>query len=408
MELRSISPPPNDCLNIVARPTIFLSVGEPSGDLHAARLIESLRAMRSDLAFSGLGGPKMRQVGCHVHYPLTELAVMGFVEVLPKIREFRRVAELAGTAMDRMNPAAVVLVDFPGFNWHIARRAKKRGIPVYYYLPPQMWAWGQWRIRKMRKYVDHVLCNLSFEQKWYQERGIHAHYVGHPFFDQVHQQQLDEKFLKKWKREQSVQVAVLPGSRAREVRNIWPIQLEAIRELSRRYPKAHFMIACLKDAHCIWCKRQMTEADSSLNIDFFVGKTSEIIQLADCSLMKSGSVSLEMMARGVPTVVVYHIGRIFYQIARRLTDIETFTLPNMLAGRTVMSEFLAVGSIGPTVQRATEAMDGLIGDPETRARQRSQLLALSNQHASAGASSRAADVILSTLSLPEGTLGRVA
>jgi lipid-A-disaccharide synthase len=392
----------------VKKPRIFFSVGEPSGDLHAARLIESLRAERRDLTFTGLGGPKMKQAGCQIEYPLTDLAVMGFVEVLPKLREFQRVANLASRIMDIDRPEAVILVDFPGFNWHIARRAKKRGIPVYYYLPPQMWAWGQWRIHKMRKYVDHILCNLPFEQKWYEQRGVSAHNVGHPFFDQVHQQQLDHKFLNKWRREQGVQVAVLPGSRAREVRSIWPIQLAAIRELSRRHPGTHFMVACLKDAHCIWCKRQMTSTDNHLNIDFFVGKTSEIIEIADCSLMKSGSVSLEMMARGVPSVVVYHVGRIFYQIARRLTNLDTITLPNMLAGRTVMPEFLAVGSIDQTVTDTIAAMDRLIGDPQFRESQRTDLIGLSAQHASSGASSRAARVILTTLRLPQGPMGQVA
>jgi lipid-A-disaccharide synthase len=381
----------------VNRQTIFLSVGEPSGDLHAAKLIESLKLIRNDLVFSGLGGPKMREAGCQIEYPLTDLAVVGFVEVLPKLREFLRVADLATAALDRQRPAAVILVDFPGFNWHIASRAKKRGIPVFYYLPPQMWAWGQWRIHKMRRLVDHVLCNLPFEQEWFERHGLNAHYVGHPFFDSVLQQPLDQKFLNKWKGSNEIKVAVLPGSRAREVRNIWPIQLAAIRELSRRNPHTRFMVACLKDSHCIWCRRQMLDSDTQLNVNFYVGKTSEIIELADCSLMKSGSVSLEMMARGVPSVVVYHVGRIFYQIARRLTDLQTFSLPNMLAGRTVMDEFLAVGSIDQTVNSTIEAMDRLINDPGERDRQRTELLKLAAKHVSAGASSRAARVILAGL-----------
>lgn len=380
-------------------PKFFLSAGEPSGDLHAARLIDRLRAYAPNAEFSALGGPAMKKAGCNVLYPLTDLAVVGFVEVLPKLRQFFRVAGLASRHMDQENPTAVIVVDFPGFNWHIAKRAKHRGIPVFYYLPPQMWAWGRWRIRKMRRYVDHVLCNLPFEQQWYEERGVRSHLVGHPFFDEVKERQLDSRFLTQWHRPDAVQVAVLPGSRAREVENIWPMQLSIIRELSKRHPKAHFMVACLKDSHCVWCKRRLETTDVRLNVDFFVGKTSEIVHLADCSLMKSGSVSLEMMARGVPSVVVYHVGRLLYQIARRLTEIQTMTLPNLLANKTVMAEFLAVGQTQETEIRAVEALDRLIGDVQERSRQSLQLLDLSRQFARHGASDKAASVILSSLGL---------
>lgn len=358
-----------------------------------------MRALRPDLSFMGLGGPSMKSVGCTLLYPLTDLAVMGFVEVLPKLREFFRVADMAAAAMDRERPAAVVLVDFPGFNWHIAKRAKQRGIPVFYYLPPQLWAWGQWRIGKMRRYVDHVLCNLPFEQSWFEQRGVPSDFVGHPFFDEVRERPLDPKFLARWSCPESVQVAVLPGSRAREVEQIWPMQLAMIRELSKRHPSARFLVACLKDSHCLWCKRQMKQEDHGLRIEFFVGKTSEIIQLADCSLMKSGSVSLEMMARGVPSIVVYQVGRIFYHIASRLTDLKTFTLPNILAGTEVMQEFLAVGSTRDAGLQATQALDRLMGDPGERIRQKEQLLELAGQFAKDGASDRAARVVLSRLGL---------
>ena len=291
--------------------TLYFSAGEPSGDLHAAKLMSSLRSVGGSIVFRGVGGPRMRQAGCLVDYPLTDLATIGFVEVLPKLREFFRVADLVSASLDKHRPDAVVLIDFPGFNWHVAKRAKQRGIPVYYYLPPQLWAWGQWRIHKMRRLVDHVLCNLPFERDWFQQRGLSTHLVGHPFFDEVHGRELDQRFLSRWGNYSALQVAVLPGSRAREVRHIWPMQLAAIRELSRREPEARVRVAGVKDGHCLWCKQQLAAADRDLKVEFFVGRTSEVAQLADCALMKSGSVSLEMMARGVPSVVVYQVGRVF-------------------------------------------------------------------------------------------------
>lgn len=365
-------------------PNIFFSVGEPSGDLHTAKLIHQLQQLQPSATFQGFGGVRMSEAGCHIDYELTNLAVMGFAEVLPKLREFFRVANVASDIFARKRPDAVVLVDFPGFNWHIAERAKQHKIPVIYYLPPQLWAWGGWRIAKMRRHVDHVICNLPFEPQWYAQRQMSVDYVGHPFFDEVRQRQLDAHFLAKWREYDGVQVAVLPGSRTREVKKIWPMQLAAIRELARRHPKARFMVAALHDQHCLWCNQQLSDSDRTLNIEFFVGKTSEIIELADCSLMKSGSVSLEMMARGTPSVVVYHISRGHYAIVKCVTRIKTMTLPNMIAGKVIMPEFLAVGRTGKVIAQSIAALDRLMSDTDEREKQRQELLLLSRQVAGAG------------------------
>ncbi|MCA9130675.1 MAG: lipid-A-disaccharide synthase [Planctomycetales bacterium] len=383
---------------------IFISAGEPSGDLHAAKLLSSLAQLAPDTSFRGFGGSELNDAGCQLDFELTKLAVMGFVEVLPKLREFFRVADIASDVFANDRPDAVVLVDFPGFNWHIAKRAKKYDIPVFYYLPPQLWAWGAWRLKKMRATVDHVMCHLPFEQQWYEQRGIDVDYVGHPFFDDVANRQLDTRFTRKWSAFDGVQVAVLPGSRTREVTSIWPMQLAVIREIARRHPKTRFLVACLRDRHCLWCRQQLTSLDSELNIEFFVGRTSEIIDVADCSLMKSGSVSLEMMARGTPSVVVYHVGRIFYLISRSLTDVTSMTLPNMIAGKVIMPEFLAVGSCGKTIERSIAALDRLVSDKDERDRQRHELNTLSRNFASPGASQRAARTILSHLGLSRETI----
>lgn len=364
---------------VLNAPNLFFSVGEPSGDLHAAKLITQLRQLLPNATFQGFGGERMAQAGCYIDYELTNLAVMGFAEVLPKLREFYRVADIASHNFARQRPDAVVLVDFPGFNWHIAERAKQHGIPVIYYLPPQLWAWGGWRIAKMRRNVDHIICNLPFEPEWYARRRVSVDYVGHPFFDEVRERHLDHRFVAKWKTCDAVQVAVLPGSRTREVKKIWPMQLAAIRQLAIRHPQARFLVAALRDQHCLWCREQLTASDRKLNIEFFVGKTSEIIEVADCSLMKSGSVSLEMMARGTPSVVVYHISRGHYAIAKCVTRLKSMTLPNMIAGKIVMPEFLAVGSTRKAIAKSIAALDRLMSDAKFRGQQRCELLALSQR-----------------------------
>ncbi len=379
---------------------LFFSVGEPSGDLHAANLIRALRAVEPQVSVRGFGGLKMTQAGSHCDFDLTTMAVVGFAEVIPKLREFFRIADMAEDVFRQGECDGVVLVDFPGFNWHIAKRAKKYNLPVYYYLPPQMWAWGGWRVKKIQRYVDRVLCNLPFEKAWFEQRGVkNVDYVGHPFFDVVESQPLCSRFLSQWTSSKFTQIAVLPGSRDHEVHHIWPMQLEIMRRLHEQFPDARFLVAALKDQHALFCRSLLTGVYRDLPVEVFVGKTSEIIELADCALMKSGSVSMEMMARGTPSTVIYHASRSTYTVGRMLTRLKSMTLPNLIAGETVMPEFIAVGrSTGKVIDQATKAMKELIGNPEIRDSQKLALERLTRQYGQPGASHRTAEIIAADLS----------
>ena len=237
--------------------TIFFSAGEPSGDQHAAKLIQELRKIDSDFHFRGFGGDSMLSAGCELDVDLTQHAVMGFVEVLPKLRQFFRFADQASQIFKEGNIDAVVLVDFPGFNWHIAKAAKKHRIPVYYYCPPQLWAWGGWRIRKMRRWVDHVLAVLPIEEKFFTSQGIRTTYVGHPFFDAVYQADLNLDFLTQCQRAQEEGtrlVAVLPGSRRHEVHRTWPIMLQAIHKIHSSNRQVKFLVAAYRESHVEYCR----------------------------------------------------------------------------------------------------------------------------------------------------------
>src|SRR5688572_22075471 len=206
--------------------TIFFSAGEPSGDLHGANLIRELAA-RDDVAAVGFGGPLMAAAGCRLHADLTLLAVMGILPVLAKLPQFLKLLLKADRVFRTERPDAVVLIDFPGFNWWIARRAKRYGIPVFYHVPPQIWAWYTWRVRRMRKLVDHVLCGLEFETRWLKDHGCRATFVGHPYFDEVRRQSLDASFMDERRGRTGPLVAILPGSRTQEVVNNLPWQLKA-------------------------------------------------------------------------------------------------------------------------------------------------------------------------------------
>ena len=243
---------------------IFFSVGEPSGDQHAARLITEISHGDPEISARGFGGQAMREAGCQLDRDLTKHAVVGLIEVLPKLREFFRFADEAEAVFKAGGVDAVVLVDFPGFNWHIAKRAKRYGIPVFYYCPPQLWAWGGWRIRKMRRSVDHVLAVLPIEETYFGRHGIPTTFVGHPFFDAVDQQVLDAQVmsrLNQLKGEGHPLVAVLPGSRTHEVHRNWPLMLDSIRQLSIRHPNARFLVAAYRDNHCLWCREQLSDRD---------------------------------------------------------------------------------------------------------------------------------------------------
>jgi lipid-A-disaccharide synthase len=323
---------------------IFFSAGEPSGDLHGANLIRQLRARRADVECVGYGGPLMAAAGCELHADLTALAVMWFARVVLNIHKFLALASRADRYFRHKRPDAVVLIDYPGFNWWIARRAKAHGIPVFYYAPPQIWAWAQWRVKKMRRLVDHVLCSLPFEETWLKERGCDATFVGHPFFDEVRQQQLDQAFLVRMRRDDRPLVTILPGSRTQEVTQNLEWFLRAAAVVKARVPKVRFAVAAFKPHHAQFARERIKE--TSLEIDVYVGKTPELIHLAECCMAVSGSVSLELLYQKKPTVILYRINRFAYFIQARFRRVKYITLVNLLAAKDIFVTTKKAGVAG--------------------------------------------------------------
>jgi len=382
---------------------VFFSVGEPSGDQHAAHLIAELRRRRPSLRVSGFGGPLMERAGCQLLFPLTTMAVMGIFQVLPLILKFYRLVKQAEEYFARHKPDLVVLVDFPGFNWWIARKARKAGIRVIYYLPPQLWAWAPWRIHRVRKNIDIVLSGLTFETEWYAERGIPVLYVGHPFFDEVSEHPLDTAFCREWTSERTRTVAILPGSRGQEVTRNWPLLLTVIRRLHARHPSVNFLVANYKETQRQFCVQEYERLEENLPVTFFVGKTPEIIEIAECALMVSGSVSLEMLARRTPAAVLYRTTWPTYLIGRLLVTCRYMCLPNLIAGRKIMPEFLSVGNPAPAVDGLTETVDGWLSNPAALDAARQDLSTLRNQIYVTGATRRTAEVLLDHLQTPDAT-----
>ena len=224
---------------------IFFSVGEPSGDLHGSNLIRALKHRDPEIECVGFGGPKMKAAGQDQHFDLTKFAIMWIVKVILNIRMFFRLAKQAEDYFKEHRPDAVVLIDYPGFNWHIAKRARKHGIPVYYYGVPQLWAWAQWRIKKMRRDVSHALCKLPFEEKWYRDRGCNATYIGHPFFDELTSYQMKQDVLDELSKDDRRLVAILPGSRTSEVEVQLPGFLKSAKRIETTADFFHISAALL-------------------------------------------------------------------------------------------------------------------------------------------------------------------
>jgi len=378
---------------------IFFSVGEPSGDVHAAKLIEEVRNREPAARFSGYGGPRMAEAGCELNFELTTMAVMGVAAVLPLIWKFYKLVQQAETLLREQRPDAVVLVDFPGFNWWIARKAKKLGIPVVYYMPPQLWAWASWRIRRVRKFIDFVLSPLQFETDWYRNRGVDVQFVGHPFFDEIAEHRLNEDFLQSQRRKPGRIIGVLPGSRNQEVQRNWPIQLTTLRRLHKICPDTRFLIACYNEQHRNWCREHWGNSGGDLPIELCVGRTSEIIEVAESCLMVSGSVSLEVLGRRTPAVVMYACSWPFYLFGKLVIHCRFFTLANLIADRELMPEFAIRGNPTKYVRQMAGIMASWIRDSDSMARKRSDLETIAQQATEPGATARAAEVIIQRISL---------
>jgi lipid-A-disaccharide synthase len=392
---------------------VFLSAGEPSGDHHAAVLVRELRARRPDLEFVGLGGPCLEAAGCRLVADLTRLAVMWFLRVLVSIHRFVDLARRAERSFIDDRPDVCVLVDFPGFHWWLAWRAKRHGIPVVFYCPPQIWAWASWRAAKMRRLVDHVLSALPFEHDWFEARGITSTLVGHPFFDecggQPHLGQLGPET------DGRPHVLLLPGSRGQELdANLGSI-LAAAAAVRRQVPEARFSLAALHERHAARAREAIAGSHElrDLGIDVSAGRAREAIATATAAIAVSGSVSLELLAARVPTVIVYRIGGFDYVVQSFFRHARFITLVNLLASRepigpvqptllppwgvppadpeAVYPEYLAVGD---PAQRAAGHVIEWLRDPAALARARARVEAVAARVAHPGSAARAAAAVL--------------
>ncbi|QKK08901.1 MAG: hypothetical protein HND58_12525 [Planctomycetota bacterium] len=381
-----------------ALPAVLFTAFEPSGDDHAAAVIAELKRLQPDLPIYAWGGPDMEAAGAELIERTGDDAVMG-MPGLAKIREHKRInARIRGWLRDRADVKLHVPVDSPAANFPICKIAKKQGIEVLHLVAPQIWAWGGWRIRKLRRLTDGVLCLLPFEEAWFKERGIRATFIGHPLFDEhIDTAKLDQQGKAFPTGEH--RIALLPGSRPAEIARNWPLLLDAYREICRRFPGTSGVVAATTEAVA---KRIRDVANSqggwpdSLTVG--VAQTDAVVRWSELALVVSGTVTLQIARHQRPMIIVYKSSPLLYMLlARWVLSTEFLTLPNLIAGREIVPELVPhFGGHEPMVEQAVR----LIENPEIASRQRGELGRVVEKFQGRQAGRDAAKAILARLGLP--------
>lgn len=315
-----------------AAPTIFLSVGEPSGDIHGAGLIRALRARWPAARFLGLGGPRMAAEGMELLAQASEMAVIGFAEVLQRLPFLLSLRRRVWAALEREKVDLVIPIDYPGFNLRLARRARHRGIPVLYYIAPQVWAWHAARAKQLARFTDAVAVILPFEERFLRSAGAHASFVGHPLLDVPLSASSREEWAAQWSLDTAHPIlALFPGSRTQELDRHLALFSETAQRITAERPEVQPVIGVAPDLE------RSLYADAPWPL---VDSASGLLLHADAALVKSGTSTLEAALAATPLVVAYRMHPLSYQLARRLIRVDHIALANLVAGQRIAPEFI--------------------------------------------------------------------
>ncbi|MDD5455111.1 MAG: lipid-A-disaccharide synthase [Candidatus Ratteibacteria bacterium] len=370
--------------------TIMLVAGEPSGDIHGANLIRNLKNLDNSLAFVGAGGKRMKREGLSGITDMEKLAVVGFKEVFEKFRDLKTAFRLLSEILTKERPDCLILIDYPGFNLRMAKLAKGQNIPVFYYISPQVWAWGKNRIKKIKKYVDKLFVILPFEEKFYSEYGIKAHFVGHPLLDIVKTNLNKEDAFSRFDfNPDKILIGILPGSRWKEVKLSMPVMINACNIISKEIPNVQFAVLISEN---IDTKR--IEALLGKNLRYFKlikDKSYDFMNICDLLLVNSGTATLEIAIMGKPMIIIYRLSVISSVLIRMLVKIPYFGLANIVAGKKIVPEFFQFEATPARI--AKEALNILADETRIRTMQE-ELLEVKNKLGEKGASERTAKAIL--------------
>jgi lipid-A-disaccharide synthase len=368
----------------------MIVAGEPSGDLHGAALARALRAQAPDILLTGMGGPAMAGAGVERVVDVTGEASVGFVEVVGRVgilwRAFRRLRAVIGGLTP---PGTLVLIDFPEFNLLLARVARRAGVPVVYFIPPQIWAWRPRRMKTIRRLVSLVLAVLPFERDLYRAAGVRVEFVGHPLRDRM-----DDAPSRTAARrqlgfgEEDEVLGFLPGSRRVEISAMLPVMREAAALIRQRRPATRFVLAVAPTV-----ERSLVEATLGPRsaIRVVEDRTYTVMRAADLLLVTSGTATLEATLLGIPMIVCYRLAALSEAIARALVRVPWMSLPNLLAGREVVPELYREAT---TPMRLAGAALDLLGNAAALAAQREAFVEIAEQLGEGNVAARAARLVL--------------
>jgi lipid-A-disaccharide synthase len=367
----------------------MISCGEPSGDLYAGALAVEIRRRQPDAAIFGLGGQRLMAGGGELLADYRGLSVTGLVEairVLPKsLATLNRLLDAARSE----KPDALVLIDFPDFNFRLAAAVKKLGIPIIYYISPQLWAWRQSRMKVMKRLVDRVLVIFPFEEQIYRDAGVPVQFVGHPLVDLARAQEPKDSFVREIGLDaQRPVVALLPGSRPNEVERLLPILRDAVARIAAQMPQAQFVIA---RAPSLDDRLFSTTTWSGARPIEVLARTDDVLAVSDVAITASGTATVQAALHGRPMVVVYRLSPITYRLGRRFLLVENVAMVNLIAGRRIVPELIQDDCTAENI--AAETLSFLTNHDRAEEARRG-LAAVRAKLGGPGASGRAAEAVL--------------
>lgn len=373
---------------------ILIIAGEASGDLHASELLVELKKQYPGLYAFGLGGEKLKNAGADIMMDLTKLAVVGFFEILRNYWKFRRIFYDILKKTDAVKPDAAILVDYPGFNLKLAAELKKRDIRVIYFISPQVWAWGKKRVDFIRSHIDLMLVLFKFEEILYggsADNGFRVKCVGHPLLDAIRptktpQQLMDEFGLRRTGRT----IALLPGSRMREVTQLLPVMLRSAQAIFRKEPQAQFLICRAPTIPRQIIKDLIEATDIDFPYKVMENETYNGLEASDFAIVASGTATLETAILNKPMVIVYKVSLLTWLLAKLLIKIPYIGLVNVVAGEKIVPELVQFDA---TPKKIAAAVLAILGDKQKMEKIHAELYALKNTLGIPGACRRAAEEI---------------
>jgi lipid-A-disaccharide synthase len=369
---------------------VMIVTGEASGDMHGANLIEAMRSIHPDLTVFGMGGEALIGQGMEPLYDAAKLSVVGLSEVFGHLKDIVAAQRILRLKLQTERPGVLILIDLPDFNLMLAAKAKKLGIPVFYYISPQVWAWRSGRVKKIKRLVDRMAVIMPFEKDFYRRHGMEVSFVGHPLLDEVKIGKSREEFLAEHQINPEGQkiVGILPGSRRKEISTMLPVFIEAGRLMKEQLGRITFLLPVAPS---------LTDEDlagwgleeSDLDIRLIRGDRYDLMASCDAVMAASGTVTLELGILNIPMVVSYRISPLSYFLGRRFIKVDYASLINLIAGREVVSELLQEKA---TPVNICGIMVKLLTDRKCSARMREELAGVVAGLGDPGASRRAAEL----------------